>query len=236
MTILEWKNYSCFYPVKKEMIQVLDTFSFAVKRGETIVITGPSGSGKTTLLRSLLGLVKYYQGEILINNQPLEQRKGTNDLFGYVNQEYTLYPHLTIYENLAFPLRLMHTRQEEVDRRVKEIANTLQISYLLSRKPKQLSGGQQALVALGRAMIRKPDVLLLDEPFANLDLTRRMEMKSLLLKVKEEYQYTILYVSHNQEDIFFLADKMIELSSGKIAKMMTVEKLKEEQQVELYEK
>ena len=156
MDAIQFKDFSCYYKQRKEYITALDHINLTVKHGELLVVLGPSGCGKTTMLKCILGLCNYIGGDLLIDGVSADTFQVQNANIGYVRQEFSLYPHLTVYENIAFPLRTIHTTQEEVDRRVKEIANLLEIEWLLTRKPKQLSGGQNQRVALARALIKNP--------------------------------------------------------------------------------
>jgi len=140
---------------------------------------------------------------------------------GYIRQENALYPHLTVYENIAFPLRAIHTPQPEVDRRVKSIAQTLEIPYLLTRKPKHLSGGQQQRVAIARAFIKNPTLFLLDEPFSNIDPQLRMEMRQLLKKLHREFRPTMILVTHDLGEAFSVADRILVLKDGKVSQLGT---------------
>ena len=146
---------------------------------------------------------------------------------GYVKQELSLYPHLTVYENIAFPLRTIHATQEEVDRRVKEIANLLEIEWLLTRKPKQLSGGQNQRVALARALIKNPVMVLFDEPFSNIDPTLRTQLRLLVKKVHNTFGCTILFVTHDLSDALSLADRVVILDNGSIVAIGTPQELTE---------
>ena len=140
-----------------------------------------------------------------------------NSNIGFVRQELDLYPHLTVYDNIAFPLRMIHTGQDEVDRRVKEVAQLLDIHWLLTRKPKQLSCGQLQRVAIARALVKNPIMVLFDEPFSNLDPTLREQMRQLVKKIHEIYRCTILFVTHDLHDAYALAQRVLVLEDGKVA-------------------
>lgn len=228
MKEIEFVNYSCYYLYKKEYIKVLDDISFFVSSGDFLVIVGPSGSGKTTLIKSILGQIRYIEGDLLIQGKSIDTYKMTPYTFGYVSQQYSLYPHLTVFENIAFPLRAMHTSQEEVNERVMEIAIKFKISFLLTRKPAQLSIGQQALVCLAKAIIKKPNIVLLDEPFSSLDNIKKIEMRELLKDIHNTYHTTFLYVTHEMADAYALADKIVFLNQGKIEKITTAKELLEQ--------
>ena len=214
--MIKAKDFSAFYVNKKEQVTALDQITFSVERGELFVVVGQSGSGKTTLLKSILRMIPYVDGELLVDGIPIDDLDIKTCNFAFVDQEVTLYPNKTVYENIAFPLQMSRTPYEEIDRRVKEIADIMDIRWLLTRKPKQLSGGQQQRVGLARALIKKPDLILLDEPFSNLDPEVRRQMRILLRRVHEQYHSTVLFVTHDLGEAFSLADRMMVLNGGKI--------------------
>ena len=223
--MIQCKEFSAFYVNKKEQFTALDKLTFTVNRGELFVVVGESGSGKTTLLKSILRLIPYVDGEMLIDGVTIDELDIKTCNFAFVDQEVTLYPNKTVYENIAFPLLMSHTPYDEIDQRVKEIADILEIRWLLSRKPKQLSGGQQQRVGLARALIKKPDLLLLDEPFSNLDPEIRRQMRTVLRQLHQQYHTTILFVTHDLGEAFSLADRMLVLSNGKTEVMGTPQEL-----------
>ena len=214
--MIKAKDFSAFYVNKKEQVTALDQITFSVERGELFVVVGQSGSGKTTLLKSILRMIPYVDGELLVDGIPIDDLDIKTCNFAFVDQEVTLYPNKTVYENIAFPLQMSRTPYEEIDRRVKEIADIMDIRWLLTRKPKPLSGGQQQRVGLARALIKKPDLILLDEPFSNLDPEVRRQMRILLRRVHEQYHSTVLFVTHDLGEAFSLADRMMVLNGGKI--------------------
>lgn len=214
--MIQCKDFSAFYKNKNEQFTALDQLTFSVNRGELFVVVGESGSGKTTLLKSILRMIPYVDGEMLVDGISLDEMDIKTCNFAFVDQEVTLYPNKTVYENIAFPLLMSRTPYEEIDRRVKEIADVMGIRWLLTRKPKQLSGGQQQRVGLARALIKKPDLILLDEPFSNLDPEVRRQMRILLRRVHEQYHTTVLFVTHDLGEAFSLADRMMVLNGGKI--------------------
>ena len=225
MNMIEFENFSCFYKNKKEYITALDQVSFTIEQGELFVILGPSGCGKTTLLRCILGLCDYISGELTIDGISVDNLRLKDSNMGYVRQSPDLYPHLTIYENIAFPLRMIRTPQDEVDRRVKEIAALLGVDFLLTRKPKQLSGGQLQRISLARALIKNPVMLLLDEPFSGIDPSLRGELRQLIRQVHEIYGCTMVFVTHDIQDAYSLADKILLLDAGKIQAIGTPKEL-----------
>lgn len=225
MSAIEFQDFSCFYKYKKEYIAALDHINLCVENGELLVILGQSGSGKTTLLKCVLGLCDYISGQLYIDGIPIDQFDLKNSNIGYIRQELNLYPHMTVYENIAFPLRMIHTPQAEVDRRVKELAALLEIDWLLTRKPKQLSGGQLQRVAIARALIKNPVTVLFDEPFSAIDPTLRTEMRQLVKKIHQTFGCTILFVTHDLVDALNLAERIVILEEGKIEAVGTPQEL-----------
>lgn len=226
MHAIEFQNFSCYYKVKKVYEAALDDLHFSVENGEFFVILGASGSGKTTLLKCILGQCEYIEGDLFIDGIGTDDFRPNKSNIGYIRQQSDLYPHMTVYENIAFPLRTMHTPQDEVDRRVKAMADALDISFLLTRKPRQLSGGQQQRVAIGRALIKNPSILLFDEPFSGIDPSFRDELRNLLRAVHRRYPCTVLFVTHDLADAWALADRVLILNEGKAEAMGTPEELK----------
>lgn len=225
MSAIEFQDFSCFYKYKKEYIAALDHINLCVENGELLVILGQSGSGKTTLLKCVLGLCDYISGQLYIDGIPIDQFDLKNSNIGYIRQELNLYPHMTVYENIAFPLRMIHTPQAEVDRRVKELAALMEIDWLLTRKPKQLSGGQLQRVAIARALIKNPVTVLFDEPFSAIDPTLRTEMRQLIKKIHQTFGCTILFVTHDLVDALNLAERIVILEEGKIEAVGTPQEL-----------
>ena len=225
MNAIEFQNFSCFYKNKKEYVAALDHINLSVKRGELMVILGQSGSGKTTLLKCVLGLCDYISGELLIDNIAIDSFRLKESNIGYIRQELNLYPHMTVYDNIAFPLRTIHTPQAEVDRRVKEIAMLLEIDWLLTRKPRQLSGGQLQRVAIARALIKNPVTVLFDEPFSAIDPSLRTELRQLIKKIHQSFDCTILFVTHDMTDALNLAERVVILENGKIEAVGTPREL-----------
>lgn len=214
--MIEFIDFSCYYMLKKEKISVLENINFQVEEGDFFVITGPSGCGKSTLLKSILGLGGYFSGDIIVNGRSFEDISGKDNVFGYVSQEYSLYPSMTIYENIALPLRVMHTPHEELDARVRSVAKRLNIDWLLTRKPKQLSGGQQQRVGIARALITKPKILFADEPTGNLDSANADQIMEILLTAVKEQNTTLLMVTHDIQRANY-ADRVIRIIDGRIA-------------------
>ena len=226
MEAIKATDFSCYYKLDKDHVTALDNVSFSVEQGEMLTIIGESGGGKTTLLRCMLGLNEYTSGELLMGGVPAEDIDVANNNMAYVRQEIVLYPQMTVYENIAFPLRSMHTPQAELDARVKAIAETLDIRWLLTRKPAQLSGGQQQRVALARALVKRPQYILFDEPFANVDPAMRGQLRLLIKKLHEADSATMVFVTHDIDEAFFLGDKILVLNKGKVDAFGTPEELR----------
>lgn len=231
--MIECKDFSCYYKVKNGYLAALDELNVIVRDGELLVIVGESGSGKTTFLKGILNQCEHTSGELLVDNVPMQKVDKRDNLFAYVSQEYILYPQMLIYENIAYPLRVMHTPQEEVDRRVREIAQELGLAFLLNRKPRQLSGGQHQRVALARALIKHPRYLLLDEPFSNIDPILHSEMRALIRQIHHTYDATILFVTHDLTEAFSLADRIMVLEDGRLTQIGTPRELRAEPQSDL---
>lgn len=190
--------------------------SFEVKEGEFMVLLGPSGSGKTTTLRCIAGLEEVDGGKVFIEGKLVNDLPPSERDVAMVFQSYALYPYMTVYDNIAFPLRVKKASKQEVDARVKEVAELLHISHLLTRKPKQLSGGEQQRVALGRAIVRRPKVFLMDEPLSNLDAKLRVYMRAELKRLQKELKIKTIYVTHDQAEAMTMADKVAVFKDGEI--------------------
>ncbi len=194
--------------------QVIHGIDLSIGHGEFVVFVGPSGCGKSTLLRMIAGLEPITSGELhiageVVNNKPPRARD-----IAMVFQDYALYPHKTLFENMAFGLRLRHTPQAEIDQRVGDAAALLKIEHLLQRKPRELSGGQRQRVAIGRAIVRQPKVFLFDEPLSNLDAQLRNEMRTEIKRLHQRLGATIIYVTHDQTEAMTLADRICVLQAG----------------------
>ena len=202
-------------------VTAIEDISFEIPDGEFWVLVGPSGCGKSTILRTIAGLEKatsgkLYIGDTLVNNIPARQRD-----VAMVFQNYALYPHMSVAENLAFGLKMRQKSTHDIDLRVKEVARALNIEHLLKRKPKQLSGGQQQRVALGRAIARNPQVFLLDEPLSNLDAQLRDDTRAELKQLHNRVGITTVYVTHDQTEAMTLGDRLVVLNDGKIQQIDT---------------
>ncbi len=183
----------------KGVVAVHD-FDLEIADKEFIVLVGPSGCGKSTTLRMVAGLEEISEGELYIDGRLVNDVAPKDRDIAMVFQNYALYPHMTVYENIAFALKLRHTPKEEIDKKVKEAAEILDITQYLKRKPKALSGGQRQRVAIGRAIVRDPKVLLMDEPLSNLDAKLRNQMRAEIIKLRERIDTTFIYVTHDQTE------------------------------------
>ncbi len=209
--------------VKKKYgeVEVLHAISLDVKDNEFLVLVGPSGCGKSTLLRMLAGLEEISDGKVYIDTRLVNALPPRDREIAMVFQDYALYPHMTVEENMSFGLRLRNTPREEIDKRVAEAAQILQITSYLKRTPKQLSGGQRQRVAIGRAIVRKPKVFLFDEPLSNLDAKLREEMRVELAKLHQKLNATIVYVTHDQVEAMTLATRIAVMQGGYIQQIGT---------------
>jgi ABC-type sugar transport system ATPase subunit len=194
----------------------LKNVSFDVADGEFCILLGPSGCGKSTVLRLIAGLETATAGEIVIDGERVDARPPQARDIAFVFQSYALYPHMTVFENLAFSLRLRGTSPKDIDAKVQEAARLLEIDHLLDRRPQALSGGQRQRVALGRALVRRPKIFLFDEPLSNLDAALRSNMRVELARLHRRLSATVLYVTHDQAEALTLGDKIIVLDRGEI--------------------
>ena len=215
MSNIEFKNVSILYQQKKEIITAVDEVSFSFHHQKINVLIGYSGCGKTSILNAISGKV-IFDGEILINDKNIEEIAVQKRNLAYVNQDFVLYPHMTVYDNIAYPLKIMKLPREEIDIRVREICDLIDISFLMTRKPKYLSIGQQQRVAIARAFVKRPDIILMDEPLSNLDKEVSEEVRLLIKELVDEYKTTCIYVSHNITDAVALADSIFVMDKGKI--------------------
>ncbi len=204
---------------------VLRDINLAVKDGEFLVLVGPSGCGKSTLLRSIAGLDEIDSGDILIGGTRVNGVPPAKRGIAMVFQSYALYPHMTLYQNMAFGLRLAGKSRSEIRTSVESAAELLDISHLLDRKPKSLSGGQRQRVAIGRAIVRQPSVFLFDEPLSNLDAALRVRMRYEFARLHKRLKTTTIYVTHDQVEAMTLADRIAILDRGEIHQLGTAEEL-----------
>ena len=215
-------------PEKKVNLQITDEgvvavqeFSLEIADKEFIVLVGPSGCGKSTTLRMIAGLEDISGGELYIGDKLMNDVEPRDRDIAMVFQNYALYPHMTVYENMAFSLKLKKTPKEEIDRRVREAAEILDITQYLDRKPKALSGGQRQRVAIGRAIVRDPSVFLMDEPLSNLDAKLRNQMRAEIIKLRERIDTTFVYVTHDQTEAMTLGDRIVIMRDGFIQQIGT---------------
>jgi len=202
-------------------VQPLREVSFSIEPKEFFVLVGPSGSGKSTLLRMVAGLEEVTEGRVLFDGEVMNNVPPRLRDVGMVFQNYALYPHLTVAQNLGFPLSIRKESKQQIATRVGEIAELLNISELLERKPRQLSGGQRQRVAVGRAIIRKPRVFLFDEPLSNLDAQLRVHMRTELRQLQRALGITTIYVTHDQVEAMTMADRMAILNAGTLHQIAT---------------
>ncbi len=184
--------------------------------GELFVIVGPSGCGKSTLLRVIAGLDDATTGDVLIDGRSVRRTRPNERNIALAFQEYALYPHLTVAQNLGFPMRVGHVHEAIVERRIVEVASALRLTDVLDRRPRQLSGGQRQRVALGRAIVRQPRLLLMDEPLSNLDAKLRMQMRFVIMRLQRRLGLTTLYVTHDQDEAMAMGDRLAVMREGGI--------------------
>ena len=202
------------YKVYDGGVRAVNDFDLEIKDKEFVVFVGPSGCGKSTTLRMIAGLEEITAGQLYIDGELMNEVEPKNRDIAMVFQSYALYPHMTVYDNMAFGLKLRHTPKEEIDKRVRAAAEILEISELLSRKPKALSGGQRQRVALGRTIVRQPKVFLLDEPLSNLDAKLRVSMRSEITKLHEKLETTFIYVTHDQTEAMTMGSRIVVMKDG----------------------
>ena len=208
-----------------EGMTAVDDLTMEATDGEFLVLVGPSGSGKTTALRMLAGLEKITSGQILIGDRVVNHVPPDARDIAMVFQSYALYPHMSVYENLAFGLRVQKLPKASIDARVKQAAATLELTPYLKRKPKQLSGGQRQRVALGRAIVREPKAFLMDEPLSNLDAALRAQTRAEILKLQKRLETTTIYVTHDQVEAMTMGDRIAVMSEGVLQQIGTPEEL-----------
>ena len=223
------KRKSADEPEKKKVnLQITDEgvvavqqFSLDIADKEFIVLVGPSGCGKSTTLRMVAGLEEITDGELIIDGKMVNDVPPKDRDIAMVFQNYALYPHMTVYENMAFSLKLKHVPKDEIDKKVREAAEILDITQYLERKPKALSGGQRQRVAIGRAIVRAPKVMLMDEPLSNLDAKLRNEMRAEIIKLRQRIDTTFIYVTHDQTEAMTLGDRIVIMRDGYIQQIGT---------------
>ena len=202
------------YKIYAGGVQAVSNFNLDIEDREFIVLVGPSGCGKTTTLRMVAGLEEISDGELYIGDKLMNDVAPKDRDIAMVFQNYALYPHMTVYDNMAFGLKLRRMPKAEIDRRVKEAAKTLSIDHLLTRRPKALSGGQRQRVALGRAIVREPKVFLMDEPLSNLDAKLRVQMRAEIIRLHQRLNTTFIYVTHDQTEAMTMGTRIVVMKDG----------------------
>ena len=200
-------------------LKAVDDLSFTVESGELMCLLGPSGCGKSTILNAIAGFLQPKEGRIYFDETDITKLSVEKRSLGMVFQNYALYPHMTAYENIAFPLQIQGVARAEIRRRVEEIAELTRITDILKRKPGQISGGQQQRVAISRALVKKPQLLLMDEPLSNLDACLRMEMRTEIRRIQQDTGTTTIFVTHDQEEATSISDRIILLKNGVLQQM-----------------
>jgi len=209
------------YKIYDKQVEAVKDFSLTIEDKEFVVFVGPSGCGKSTTLRMVAGLEEITKGEIYIGDKLVNNVQAKNRDISMVFQNYALYPHMTVFQNIAFPLKMHKMPRAEIKRRVNEAAEILEIKELLKRKPKALSGGQRQRVAIGRSIVREPKVFLMDEPLSNLDAKLRNQMRMEIMKLRRRMDTTFIYVTHDQTEAMTLGDRIVVMEDGWIRQVGT---------------
>ncbi|MBL9050345.1 MAG: ATP-binding cassette domain-containing protein, partial [Tabrizicola sp.] len=217
MAKIELKNVTKSYGA----VQVIKGIDLTIEKGEFMVFVGPSGCGKSTLLRLISGLEEITTGDMLFDGERVNNLIPSKRGIAMVFQSYALYPHMKVYDNMAFGMKLDKTSPEEIKKRVEAAAKLLQIDHLLDRLPKQLSGGQRQRVAIGRAIVREPKVFLFDEPLSNLDAALRVQMRVEIARLHSQIGATMIYVTHDQVEAMTLADRIVVMNKGVVEQVGT---------------
>lgn len=204
---------------------IINDVNLEIEDKEFLVLVGASGCGKSTILRMIAGLEEISEGELFIGDKKVNNVHPKDRDIAFVFQSYALYPHMTVYENIAFGLKMRKFKKAEIDKKVREAAKILDLENLLDRRPKQLSGGQRQRVALGRAIVRNPKVFLMDEPLSNLDAKLRVQMRAEIKKLHEKLQTTFIYVTHDQTEALTMGDRIVVLDKGVIQQVDTPENI-----------
>ncbi|MDR3064320.1 MAG: sn-glycerol-3-phosphate ABC transporter ATP-binding protein UgpC [Comamonas sp.] len=225
MASISLKNIVQRYGTGRSAVPVIHGINVEIKDGEFIVLVGPSGCGKSTLLRMIAGLEEITDGDLLIGSNKVNDLEPAKRNIAMVFQNYALYPHMSNYENMAYGLKLAKVPEDEIKRRVDKAAKILELSHLLDRKPRQLSGGQRQRVAMGRAIVRQPQVFLFDEPLSNLDAKLRGQTRLEIQKLHAELGITSLFVTHDQVEAMTLAQRMVVMNGGHVEQFGTPEEV-----------
>jgi multiple sugar transport system ATP-binding protein len=207
--------------VTDEGVVAVEDFNLGIADREFVVLVGPSGCGKSTTLRMIAGLESISGGELTIDGKVMNEVAPKDRDIAMVFQSYALYPHMTVYDNMAFPLKLRKAPEDQIDQKVRQAAETLGITQYLDRKPKALSGGQRQRVAIGRAIVRDPKVLLMDEPLSNLDAKLRNQMRAEIIKLRKRINATFVYVTHDQTEAMTLGDRIVIMKDGVVQQIGT---------------
>lgn len=216
-------NYIVFKNISKKYkeTEALKNISFAIKKGEIVSVLGPSGSGKSTLLELICGFEKPDSGEIIIDGENIEDKEPKDRDISMIFQNYALMPHLNVYENISFGMKIRKEKKKDIKEKTLWAAKILQLEDVLYKKPKELSGGQRQRVAIGRGIVRNPKLFLMDEPLSNLDYKLRMETCSEIVNLNREIKGTTLYVTHDQEEAILISDRLVILNKGVIMQIGT---------------
>ncbi len=227
MANISIRNLDKFYPAPKkgEVVKVIQNLNLEIVDKEFIILVGPSGCGKSTTLRMIAGLEEITAGEMYIGERLINDVAPKDRDIAMVFQNYALYPHMTVYKNIAFALQLKKVPKDEIDKRVQEVSKILSLEEYLNRKPKALSGGQRQRVALGRAMVRNPAVFLLDEPLSNLDAKLRTQMRTEITRLHKKLDTTFVYVTHDQVEAMTMGDRIVVMDKGYIQQVDTPQNL-----------
>ena len=222
MAEIQFAQVTKVYPDGTEAVSAVD---MEIEDGALMVLVGPSGCGKTTLLRMIAGLEEITEGEIRIGDRVINDVEPKNRDLAMVFQNYALYPHMTCYDNMAFGLKLRRMPKKEIDRRVRETAQTLGLTDQLKKKPRSLSGGQRQRVAMGRAIVREPQAFLMDEPLSNLDAKLRVQMRTEISRIQSELGTTMIYVTHDQTEAMTMGDRVAVLNRGVLQQLASPQEL-----------
>ena len=222
MNLINLENIDVSYDGKNK---ILENLNLKVKKGEFVSLLGPSGCGKTTTLRVVAGFIEPVGGRFMLGDEDYTKKPVHKRNFGLVFQSYALFPHLTVEENVAFGLKMKKAKKDEIDKKVSEMLEVVDMSHLAKRYPKELSGGQRQRVAIARSLVIEPNLLLLDEPLSNLDAKLRLKMRVEIRKLQQKLGITTLFVTHDQEECFSISDRVAVLNNGVIEQFDTPENI-----------